>query len=195
MSLRVSGKNLDIGEALRNQVADRVSGAIRKYFDGNFSGHVTVEREGTGFRTDCTLHLSSGVTLQTDATAHDAYVSSDRAAERLEKRLRRYKRRLKDRPVGHGHRQPEEFPSYVIQTPDEEQDVETTEFHPLVIAETKKSMRTLSVSDAVLDLDLTGAPVIVFRHAGSGRVNMVFRRTDGNIGWIDPPALGAGDVP
>jgi ribosomal subunit interface protein len=194
MPLRVSGKNLDIGDALRSQVIDRVSGAVRKFFDGGFSGHVIVEREGTGFRTDCTLHLSSGVTLQAEGSAHDAYVSSDKAAERIEKRLRRYKRRLKDRnTAGNGH--DVEIPSYVIQAPDEESDEDddadqpSVQFHPVVIAETKKSMKTQSVSEAVVDLDLTGAPVLVFRHAGSGRVNMVYRRSDGNIGWIDPPTI------
>ncbi len=190
MPLRVSGKNLDIGEALRAQVVDRVSGAVRKFFDGSFSGHVTVAREGTGFRTDCALHLSSGVTLQTEGSAHDAYQSADRAAERLERRLRRYKQRLKDRPV-HGASTEEialEIASYVIQAP-EDDEAEIADFHPVVIAETKKNVRTQSVSEAVLDLDLTGAPVVVFRHAGSGRVNMVYRRNDGNIGWIDPSAL------
>lgn len=191
MPLRVSGRNLDIGEALRAQVAERVAGAIGKYFDGGFSGHVTVGKEGTGFRTDCTLHLNSGVTLQAEGSAHDAYQSSERAAERIEKRLRRYNRRLKDRPGAAGATpRSVEIPSYVIQAPDEDQDEDVGEFHPVVIAETKKSMRTLSVSEAVVDLDLTGAPVVVFRHAGSGRVNMVYRRSDGNIGWIDPPALG-----
>ena len=190
MPLRVSGKNLDIGEALRSQVIDRVTGAIGKFFDGGFSGHVIVEREGTGFRTDCTLHLSSGVTLQAEGTAQDAYLSSEKAAERIEKRLRRYKRRLKDRNgVHHGH--DVEIPSYVIQAPDNDEPEEEPgdEFHPVVIAETKKSMKTQSVSEAVSDLDLTGAPVLVFRHAGTGRVNMVYRRGDGNIGWIDPPSI------
>lgn len=195
MPLRVSGKNLDVGEALRQQIVDRVSAAVKKYFDGTFSGHATVERDGTGFRTDCTLHLASGVTLQAAGNAHDAYQSSDRAAERIESRLRRYKQRLKDRPSGaNGATRTVEVPSYVIQAPDEEDEAETGEFHPLVIAETKKSMRTLSVSEAVMDLDLTGAPVVVFRHAGSERVNMVYRRSDGNIGWIDPPAITAGDT-
>jgi ribosomal subunit interface protein len=191
MPLRVSGKNLDSGEALRAQVAERVAGAIGKYFDGGFSGHVTVEKEGSGFRTDCTLHLNSGVTLQAEGSAHDAYQSSERAAERIEKRLRRYNRRLKDRsgPVN-GTSRDIEIPAYVIQAPDEDEDEQGHEFHPVVIAETKKNMRLLSVSEAVVDLDLTGAPVVVFRHAGSGRVNMVYRRSDGNIGWIDPPALG-----
>jgi ribosomal subunit interface protein len=190
MALRVSGKNLDIGEALRTQVAERVAGAVGKFFDGGFAGHVTVEKDGTGFRTDCTLHLNSGVTLQAEGKAHDAYLSSDKAAERIEKRLRRYNRRLKDRTGSlNGTSRDVEIPSYVIQAPDEDQDEEVHEFHPVVIAETKKSMRMLSVSEAVVDLDLTGAPVVVFRHAGSGRVNMVYRRSDGNIGWIDPPTL------
>jgi ribosomal subunit interface protein len=194
MPLRVSGKNLDIGEALRAQIAERVSTAVGKYFDGGFTGHVTVQKEGTGFRTDCALHLASGVSLQAEGAAHDAYQSSDKAAERIEKRLRRYKRRLKDRTGSmNGTSRDVEMPAYVIQAPDEEHDEEIQEFHPVVIAETKKSMRTLSVSEAVVDLDLTGTPVVVFRHAGSGRVNMVYRRNDGNIGWIDPPTVGAGD--
>ena len=193
MPLRVSGKNLDIGEALRAQVVDRVSQTIAKYFDGSFSGHVTVEREGTGFRTDCALHLASGMTLQVEGTAHDAYQSAERASDKLEKRMRRYKRKLKDHAPGPGAAGPVEIPSYVIQAPDhDEEDEFVGEFHPVVIAETKNSMKTLSVSEAVTDLDLTGAPVVMFRHAGSGRVNLVYRRSDGNIGWIDPPALAAG---
>lgn len=192
MPLRVSGKNLDIGEALRAQVTERVSGVVSKYFDGTFSGHVTVEKEGGGFRTDCTLHLASGVTLQAEGRAHDAYQSSDRAAERIEKRLRRYKRRLKEHAGSPNATTREvEIPAYVIQAPDDEHEGEEKDFHPVVIAETKKSMRTLSVSEAVVDLDLTGAPVVVFRHAGSGRVNLVYRRSDGNIGWIDPPTVAA----
>jgi ribosomal subunit interface protein len=189
MPLRVSGKNLDIGEALRAQVVDRVSGAVSKFFDGSFTGHVTVKREGTGFRTDCALHLSSGVTLQAEGAAHDAYQSADQAAIRIEKRLRRYKQRLKGRAPGAAPDLDIEIPSYVIQAPDEDETAEVTDFHPIVIAETKKNVRTLSVSEAVMDLDLTGTPVVVFRHAGSGRVNMVYRRTDGNIGWIDPSTL------
>jgi ribosomal subunit interface protein len=189
MPLRVSGKNLDIGEALRSQVSDRISSAIGKFFDGGFSGHVIVEREGAGFRTDCTLHLSSGVTLQAEGTAQDAYLSSDKAAERIEKRLRRYKQRLKDRVPGNGRET--EMMAYVIQAPEDEppEEPEAGEFHPVVIAETRKSMKMQSVSEAVLDLDLTGAPVLVFRHAGTGRVNLVYRRSDGNIGWIDPPTI------
>ena len=96
MPFRVSGKNIDIGEALRARVNERVAEATAKYFDGGFSGHVTIGKEGFGFRTECAIHLDSGITLEAEAIAADAYASADQAAERIEKRLRRYKRRLKD---------------------------------------------------------------------------------------------------
>jgi ribosomal subunit interface protein len=96
MSFRVSGKNLDVGEALRERINNRIAEAMGKYFDGGYSGHVTVEREGFGFRTECAIHLDSKITLHTEGTAADAYASADQAALRVEKRLRRYHRRLKD---------------------------------------------------------------------------------------------------
>jgi ribosomal subunit interface protein len=96
MALRVSGKNIDLGEALRARISARVLEATAKYFDGGFSGHVTVEKDGFGFRTDCVIHLDSGVVLEVDAFAPDAYASADQAAVRMEKRLRRYKRRHRD---------------------------------------------------------------------------------------------------
>ena len=96
MPFRVSGKNIDIGEALRARINQRVAEATSKYFDGGFSGHVTVGKEGFGFRTECAIHLDSGITLEAQALAADAYASADQAAMRIEKRLRRYKRRLKD---------------------------------------------------------------------------------------------------
>ena len=96
MPFRVSGKNIDIGEALRARINQRVAEATGKYFDGGFSGHVTIGKEGFGFRTECAIHLDSGITLEAQALAADAYASADQAAMRIEKRLRRYKRRLKD---------------------------------------------------------------------------------------------------
>jgi ribosomal subunit interface protein len=185
MTLRVSGKNLDIGEVLRSQVEQRVSGALAKYFDGGYSGHVTVARDGAGFRTDCVLHLASGITLEASGLAHDAYASFDQTANRIERRLRRYKRRLKDRAPG-GDGASVEIPYAVIASPTDES-VGDDEYHPAVIAETTKPLHRMSVSEAVVELDLTGAPVLVFRHAGSGRINVVYRRTDGAIGWVDPP--------
>jgi ribosomal subunit interface protein len=98
MTFRVSGKNIDLGEALRERINSRVSEATAKFFDGGFSGHVTVGKDGFGFRTECVIHLDSGIVLEADAFAPDAYASADQAALRIEKRLRRYKRRLKDHP-------------------------------------------------------------------------------------------------
>jgi ribosome hibernation promoting factor len=192
MPLRISGKNLDIGEALRQRVGDRVQEALGKYFDGGYSGHVTIDRDGFGYLTECVIHLDSGIVLQADASAPDAYASADRAATRMEKRLRRYKRRLKDRPAPAQEVPAVEAPSYVIAAPEQESDTEMVGFAPAIIAESVTLLRRLSVSEAVQDLDMTGAPVIVFRHAGHGRVNVVYRRIDGHIGWIDPPVMTAG---
>ncbi|HEY1544538.1 MAG TPA: ribosome-associated translation inhibitor RaiA [Xanthobacteraceae bacterium] len=183
MPFRVSGKNLDIGEALRGRIGARVAEALVKYFDGGYSGHATVGKDGFGFRTECAIHLDSGVTLHTDGMAADAYTSADQAALRVEKRLRRYKRRLKGRaaPGADG-----DALSYIIAAPDHESDEEVTDFNPVIIQESTTTLERLSVSEAVMELDMTGAPTVVFRHAVSGRVNMVYRRADGNIGWVDP---------
>lgn len=191
MSLRISGKNLDVGEALRGQAEERVAAAVSKYYEGGYQGHVTVDKDGTAFRTDGVLHLSSGITLEASATAHDPYASLDKMAERIEKRLRRYKRRLKDRSSANGRDAGIEIPSYVIAAPDddvEDFDGASAGDNPVIVAESTKSLHVRTVSDAVAELDLTGAPVVVFRHAGNGRMNIVYRRGDGNIGWIDPPA-------
>ena len=197
MPLRISGKNLDIGEVLRGRVGERVGEALGQYFAGGYSGHVTIGKDGFGFRTECVIHLDSGIVLQAEALAADAYASADQAATRIEKRLRRYKRRLKDH-AGKARAEalaPDltaiEAASYVIASPDhDDDDGEAQGFAPVIIAESTTALRSLSVSEAVQDLDMTGAPVLVFRHAGHGRVNIVYRRADGHIGWIDPPAIG-----
>ena len=193
MPFRVSGKNLDIGGALRERISSRIVESLSKYFDGGYSGHVTVEKDGFGFRTECAIHLDSGITLHTEANAADAYASADQAALRIEKRLRRYKRRLKDRHAarangGDSETEGIDAPSYVLEAPSHESEEEVIECNPVIVAESTTLLRELSVSEAVMELDMTGAPVVVFRHAGHGRVNLVYRRPDGNVGWIDPPA-------
>lgn len=196
MPFRVSGKNIEVGEALRERISARVLEALGKYFDGGFSGHVTVGKEAFGFNTECVVHLDSGIVLRADSMAVDAYLSADQAAEKLEKRLRRYHSRLKDHANGrnNGPAPGELFPTapdYVIAAPGEAGEEEVTAFSPVIIAESTTALKRLSVSEAVMQLDMTGAPVMVFRHAGHGRVNLVYRRSDGNIGWIDPPAVPA----
>jgi ribosomal subunit interface protein len=198
MTLRISGKSISIGEALRARVSERTDEVLKKYFDGNYSGHITLSKDGFGFRTDCALHLDSGITLEADSNATDAYASADAALLMIEKRLRRYKSRLKDRSARKAYAAsaalaelngvPLDAPSYVIEAPAED-DGEVTEYSPVIIAEATTSLKRLSVSEAVLELDLTGAPCLVFQHGGSGRVNIIYRRADGNVGWVDPPAV------
>ncbi|MDQ0315158.1 ribosome hibernation-promoting factor, HPF/YfiA family [Amorphus orientalis] len=182
--LKISGKNMDIGNALRERIQDRVDDAVRKYFDGGYSGQIVVEPEGSGFKTDCSVHLDTGVVLKTSATASDATASFDQAAERVEKRLRRYKRRLKSHHTP-ANGEALEASSFVLAKPDEEDEV-PVDYSPVVVAETATHVRTMTVGMAVLDLDLTEAPVVVFRSAANGAINVVYRRSDGNIGWIDP---------
>jgi ribosomal subunit interface protein len=199
MTLRISGKSISIGEALRGRVSDRTDEVLRKYFDGNYSGHITLSKDGSGFRTDCSLHLDSGITLEADSNAADAYVSADQALLMIEKRLRRYKSRLKDRSARKAHAASEalaglggsllDAASYVIEAP--ESDDEVSGYNPVIIAEATTSLKRFSVSEAVMELDLTGAACLVFQHGSSGRVNIIYRRMDGNVGWIDPPAVKA----
>ena len=195
MTLRISGKSISVGEALRSRVSERTDEVLRKYFDGNYSGHITLSKDGFGFRTDCALHLDSGITLEADSNATDAYASADQALVMIEKRLRRYKSRLKDRSARKTYAANAaladiDAPSYVIEAP-AEGDEEVTAYNPVIIAEATASLKQLSVSEAVMELDLTGAACIVFQHGSSGRVNIIYRRTDGNVGWVDPPAVTA----
>jgi ribosomal subunit interface protein len=193
MALRISGKNVDIGDAFRSHVEGRVGDAVDKYFDGGFTGHVTVEREGPGFRTDCAIHLDTGVVLKAEGRAQDVYQSFDMAAERIDKRLRRYKRRLKDH---HHRKRGDGMPAteYVLAAPDDETEV-APDTDPVVIAEQATNLDTMTVGGAVMAMDLTDAPVVVFRNAGHGGVNVVYRRSDGHIGWIDPSLTAGPNAP
>lgn len=193
MALRISGKNLDIGEALRERIAGRVGDAAQRYIDGRVNGHVTVEKEAHGFRTVAALHLPAGMSLQAEAFAADPYAACDLGVERIEKRLRRYARRLKDRAGHQAAPAGVEMPYVVIETPKEAvHDEAESAFEPVIIAEQTTSLRRMTVAEAVLELDLTGASALVFLHAVHGRVNVVYRRSDGHVGWIDPPATANG---
>lgn len=191
MPLRVSGKNIDIGEALREHVTTRVQQAVAKHFSGDVAGSVTLTRDGTAYRCDCQLHPGGNVTLHGEGRGHEPYATFEQALEHIEKRLRRHKRKLKDRNSAQAA-QPVAATAgyYILEAPgggDDEAEI-AHDYNPLVIAENTTKVREFSVADAVSELDLSGAPVLVFRHAGHGRVNVVYRRGDGNIGWIDLPA-------
>jgi hypothetical protein len=157
---------------------------------------VTLERDGFGFRTECAIHLDSKITLHAEGMAADAYASADQAALRIEKRLRRYHRRLKDhRPERLDARTSMDAASYIIAAPDDnESEAQIDGFTPVIIAESTTALKQLSISDAVTELDMTGAPVLVFRHAAHGGINVVYRRADGHFGWIDPRTAAATDA-
>jgi ribosomal subunit interface protein len=202
MTLRISGKSISIGESLRDRVSERTEEVLRKYFDGNYSGHITLSKDGFGFRTDCALHLDSGITLEAESNAPDAYASADQALLMMEKRLRRYKSRLKDRSARKAYAASAalaeidaptlDAPSYVIEAPGPDSEDDADGYNAVIIAEATTSLKRFSVSEAVMELDLTGAACMVFQHGSSGRVNIIYRRPDGNVGWIDPPVVNGG---
>ncbi len=183
MSLRVSGKNMDVGDALRSKAQGHFDTVVKKYFDGNYDGHMTLEPEGSGFSAQCIVHLDSGAMLRASAYGGDPISAYQLMAETIEKRLRRYNRKLKAHRKHTGGSE-EEAPSYVLAAPEDTELAE--DYAPAVIAEATSSLRQMSVGEAVMQLDLTQAEVVVFRHAGHGGLNVVYRRADGNIGWIDP---------
>jgi len=186
MTLRVSGKNVDIGDALRTHTVSRVGDCLGRYFTGGFQGHVTVEKEGSGYRTECAIHLNTGLSIQTVGNSFDPYPSVDQAVERLEKRLRRHKGKIKDHAAQKQHRAEAEEGAYrVIEAFPEDEEL-PQDYSPVVIAEATKTLKRMTVGAAVIELDLTGAEFVMFRHAGHGGLNLVYRRRDGNVGWIDP---------
>jgi ribosomal subunit interface protein len=199
MTLRISGKSISVGDALRGRVSERTEEVLRKYFDGNYSGHITLSKDGFGFRTDCALHLDSGITLEADSNAADAYASADQALLLIEKRLRRYKSRLKDRSARKAYAASAamaeieaptlDAPSYVIEAPASDGEDEVNGYNAVIIAEATTSLRRFSVSEAVMELDLTGAACIVFQHGGSGRVNIIYRRRSALTAWGPLPMV------
>ena len=191
MSLRISGKHMEIGDAFRTRIEDRIGALVEKYFDGGYAGNVTVTKSNSRFSCDCMVHLDSGVMLQATGDAQDPVASFEAAADRVEKRLRRYKRRLKSHSAGLANGEAIDI-SYSIVAPFAETDDEEAElpedFAPAIVAESSVALKTMSVASAVIELDTKESPVFVFRNAGSDHVNIVYRRPDGNIGWIDPSA-------
>jgi ribosomal subunit interface protein len=184
MTIQVTGKNLDVGEALRSYVQERVASTVEKFIGRQPTGHVRIEKGRGEFRTDCTIHLWQGMSLEAHGVATDAYQSADLACERLEKRVRRYTRRLKKHGGGETPRKQTQAADYVIQAAPEEHE-ESDEDNPIVIAEAETVVHEMAVSDAVMQMDLSDRPFVVFRNASHGEINVVYRRDDGNIGWID----------
>ncbi|MDE2486174.1 MAG: ribosome-associated translation inhibitor RaiA [Alphaproteobacteria bacterium] len=197
MQVQVTGKHVDVGEALRARVSDELQTNIGKYFDREGGGaDVVVTREGHAFKVDCAVTLASGAQLTTHGIGGDAHMAFDAAMQRMEKRVRRYARRLRDHHLKAQAKQAETAAYFVIQAPDDEDEgldegEQTAYPEPVVIAETEKAIRTMTVAMAVMELDLTESQTIVFRNAAHGGFSVVYRRPDGNIGWVDPERSGA----
>jgi ribosome hibernation promoting factor len=187
MNLRVSGKHMEIGDAFRSRIEGRIGEAIDKYFDGGFSGHVTVEKSGSRFSADCMIRLDTGMSLQATGEAQEPISAFDVAAERFEKRLRRYKRRLKEHHAN-GTDSDQVDIAYKVMAAMSDDDEVPENYAPAIVAESTVRLKTMSVASAVIELDTKDSPVYVFRNAGNDHVNIVYRRSDGNIGWIDTSA-------
>lgn len=193
MRIQVAGRQMDVGEALRTRIEGELASGVGKYFDRATDAVVTVAKNGGGsqFEGDCLVHLPSGISLQSQGHGGDAHSAFGEAMEKLEKRVRRYKRRLRNHHADNKSPLPaEEAPAYVLaplqEDTDAGEDAPAADSAPLVIAENTVSVRTMTVSTAVLQLDLTDQPALLFRNAAHGGFNVVYRRPDGNIGWIDP---------
>ena len=191
MQVQVTGKHVDVGDALRTRVSDELSTSIGKYFDRGGGADVVISREGASFKVDCAVTLASGQQLMTHGLGGDAHVAFDAALAKMDKRIRRYTRRLKDHHQQALAKQNETAAYFVLQPLSDEEEVDDHEVdgamaEPVVIAETERPVRTMTVSMAVMELDLTDSPTIVFRNAAHGGISVVYRRPDGNIGWIDP---------
>lgn len=196
MRVQVAGRQVDVGEALTTRITEDLSRGITKYFQSRpADAVVTVGRDGPFFQVDCTLHLDSGIVLQAEGHDADPYQAFTNALHKIEKRVRRYKRRLKNHHNGSRTTLPaESAAAYVLApTPEEAEAEETAQpvepEGPLVIAETQVPLRTMPVATAVLQLDLSDSPALLFRNAAHGGLNLVYRRADGNIGWVDPDRL------
>jgi ribosomal subunit interface protein len=200
MTIKVTGKNIDLGESLRSYALTRLEGSLDKYSGRSVSGQISVEKNHDGFFTLCSIHLESGLDVQSSGVGQDAYASVDSAVDRLEKRLRRYKRRLNSHGQSvDGARHIESAGiDYVLDAESVGDHLDGAEIGgdaPAVIAEAPARVRAMSVSDAVMQMDLADQAFLVFRNAAHGGINVVYRRPDGNIGWIDPGGVVAGAKP
>lgn len=191
MQLSVKGKQLDVGDAWRRHVEDQLPDRVGKYFGKAQEAQVTLSRNGDGFQVDLVVHVGKRILVQSHGTGGDAYPAFDEAVEHLGKRLRRYKRRLRD----HHRSRPETLETlpaqkYVLAS--EEAEVEGPD-QPIVIAEMETEIETLSVGEAVMRMDLSNLSAMLFRNGAHGGLNMVYQRDDGHIGWVDPRGNRAKD--
>ncbi|HCQ82871.1 MAG TPA: ribosome-associated translation inhibitor RaiA [Rhodobiaceae bacterium] len=185
MKINITGRQIETGEALRTHVEHRLTGAVEKYFTRPADVHVVFSRQGYGFEANCSLHLDSGLYLNATGNDADIYNSFEQSVERIEKQLRRYKRRLKNHHEQNGRSaSPQVFAERVFE-PEPANGQMPAEFAPVIIAENDHVLPHLSVSDAVMQLELGDTPFVLFKTRAQNALNLVHRRSDGNIGWVE----------
>jgi len=190
MQINISGQQLDVGDALRSHITDALDGIVEKYFGEAIDAAVTLSRERFTVRADIAIHIGRDIYVRAHESADDAYAAFDVAAAHLGKRLRRHKRRLRDHHAARGQAESARAQQYIL-APYEPVDDAAEEGgeggdHPVIVAEDQTVIEKLTVSEAVMRMDLADLPAMVFRNAGNGGLNVVYRRADGNVGWIDP---------
>lgn len=185
MQIQIASKGIDVSPALQDRIKGRLEEMMDKYIHREGDAQVFISREGTGFRTSCSVHLPSGASMESQGNAHDGYAAADEALEHIEKRLRRYSRRLKDHNAAE---KKNAFSMFILENPvsDDDDEKEPANHDPIVIAESDGNLKTMTPGMAALELGLADNGVVVFNNARHGRLNVVFKRSDGNIGWIDP---------
>ncbi|MEN9010555.1 MAG: ribosome-associated translation inhibitor RaiA [Yoonia sp.] len=190
MRYQISGKQIDIGTALQTHVEQELGGIVQKYAERPTDALVVFSRDAHEYVCESTVHLSTGLTAQAKAHATEIYAAFDSCGEKMEKQLRRYKRRLKDH---HRERaQPVELSgaaSYILASHESNDENEPETLTPLIVAEMETKIPSLSVGEAVMQMELAGAPVLVFHNEKHGSINVVYRREDGNVGWVDPKSV------
>lgn len=183
MKISVQGKQVDVGDSLSQHIESTLKARTEKYFDKALEGTVTVSKEKHMFKADISVHVGKEIHVQGRATSGDPYQAADDAIERIAKQLRRYKRRLNDHHRVTEKVEIESAPYYIFNGDD---DSESEEAGPAIIAENDTRIMKLAVADAVMRMDLADMPIMVFRNSANNQLNVVYRRKDGNIGWIDP---------
>ena len=191
MRYQISGKQIDIGEALQTHVRTELDEILSKYAGRPTDAYVVFSKSAHEYVCESVVHLSTGLNAQATGKATEIYAAFDASAEKMDKQLRRYKRRLKDH---HKQRsQPVELSdagSYILESREETENGDHEDTSPVIVAETEAKIPSISVGEAVMQMELASAPVLVFRNERNNQVNVVYRREDGNIGWVDPKASG-----
>ena len=191
MRYQISGKQIDIGTALQTHVKSELNEAVKKYAERPTDANVVFSRNAHEYVCEATVHLSTGLNATAKAHANEIYAAFDACRDKMEKQLRRYKRRLKDHYRERS--EPVELfgaSSYILAAEEQADDSEPETLQPIIVAEMETQIPSLSVGEAVMQMELAGAPVLVFRNEKKSGVNVVYRREDGNIGWIDPQTDG-----